>query len=464
MLRSAQPPDEVVEIPDNGNSAVENLLEVLEQRWNNTKWADSTRVIVPLKNNLGWIVRDWESRRNKHDLFWVRKDENEYNVWVVHASDIWIMIVQHNGLMDDYPDGITTNNHKKEWYELTKKTDTTYDNNGKSWFGKGIVEEQQGIYFDPIHTHLEKVLDNTHSQYERRRHVKRLHNIIHGLVVKNEYAVYKYPGLLSHIHQLVKKYTSKRIKQNQAEEKISKCENEIFSTIINIFHVCWAQLLFLKKEYRFLTENQNTVDELWDLFQFGEPKVLETVGWYLKSRYGRRGKSINDDEMQIVLKRYISGSRLNNFRSSLDKLIEEKSLILDDYYIMKRYLESNSQDAKGLLSDSLHRTLEKIDDTIAELKDKKDKKEVTPKIPEGITRQHVLAALEWIKEHGVPKKWVPNYYFFFHEGKRYSPKYVLINAIKNATQNDYPSGEFTEAEAMDFLKKFGFEVLLEPYT
>ncbi len=82
-------------------------------------------------------------------------------------------------------------------------------------------------------------------------------------------------------------------------------------------------------------------------------------------------------------------------------------------------------------------------------------------IPRNITREHVLRALREIDERrrkGEPvresRKW-----FLLHNGKRYPPKHAISLANKYANGYELPASEFITDDAVNYLRKLGFEVI-----
>jgi len=80
-------------------------------------------------------------------------------------------------------------------------------------------------------------------------------------------------------------------------------------------------------------------------------------------------------------------------------------------------------------------------------------------IPREIERQHILQALAHIDQHGEPPGRGARRFLLRHEGKSYSPKYVVSRACKFATGKLLPSEDFSGGqETNGFLKRMGFQV------
>ena len=62
-------------------------------------------------------------------------------------------------------------------------------------------------------------------------------------------------------------------------------------------------------------------------------------------------------------------------------------------------------------------------------------------IPQNITREHLLQAIEQIDREGVPPRKKSKYYDVLHNGNRYPPKYVLSlgNLFANGEELDHYS-------------------------
>lgn len=82
-------------------------------------------------------------------------------------------------------------------------------------------------------------------------------------------------------------------------------------------------------------------------------------------------------------------------------------------------------------------------------------------IPSNITRDHVLQAIQEIKDTSIPPQRESVNYDLIVEGKRYPPKYVISIANKYANGPELDSKLFDAIEAKTFLPKLGFEVKLK---
>ncbi len=80
-------------------------------------------------------------------------------------------------------------------------------------------------------------------------------------------------------------------------------------------------------------------------------------------------------------------------------------------------------------------------------------------IPNNLTKQNVLDAIEYIEQNGVPdRNQSTKYDVVSDSGKKYPPKYVVAVANHLANKVDISGEEFTTIEANNFLKKLGILV------
>ncbi|GIP52922.1 HNH endonuclease [Paenibacillus vini] len=78
-------------------------------------------------------------------------------------------------------------------------------------------------------------------------------------------------------------------------------------------------------------------------------------------------------------------------------------------------------------------------------------------IPKNIRREHILEAIMYIDEHGVPHKRESTKYDLLYNNKRYPPKYVIARA--NVCANGEELYEFSGGDQTnDVLKNLGFDV------
>ena len=63
-------------------------------------------------------------------------------------------------------------------------------------------------------------------------------------------------------------------------------------------------------------------------------------------------------------------------------------------------------------------------------------------IPENITREHIIKAIERIGEEGVPPNRESKKYLLVYNGKYYPPKYVISLANKYANGRELDHFEF----------------------
>lgn len=81
-------------------------------------------------------------------------------------------------------------------------------------------------------------------------------------------------------------------------------------------------------------------------------------------------------------------------------------------------------------------------------------------IPNEIKRKHVLLAMEFIDDQGVPKKREATKYHVLHDGKHYPAKYVISLACERATSVALLPSEFNGGEMSNrFLRHLGFDVV-----
>jgi hypothetical protein len=81
-------------------------------------------------------------------------------------------------------------------------------------------------------------------------------------------------------------------------------------------------------------------------------------------------------------------------------------------------------------------------------------------IPENITREDILKAIEEIDQEGIPPKRGATKYDIKHGNNYYPPKYTISLANKYAngsilSSNDFYGGE----ESNSFLRRRGFEIV-----
>ena len=83
-------------------------------------------------------------------------------------------------------------------------------------------------------------------------------------------------------------------------------------------------------------------------------------------------------------------------------------------------------------------------------------------IPEGITREHVLKAINEINREGIPPKHQAQNTFLALEGKKYPVKYVVLKAAQVAGIN-LSIKDFTTVEAKNYLKRLEFNIVKEEW-
>jgi len=81
-------------------------------------------------------------------------------------------------------------------------------------------------------------------------------------------------------------------------------------------------------------------------------------------------------------------------------------------------------------------------------------------IPENITREHILRALEEIDHNGIPESRKSTRYYLASGGKQYPPKYVISLANKYANGPELNPANFSGGpEANSFLRRRGFHTV-----
>lgn len=82
------------------------------------------------------------------------------------------------------------------------------------------------------------------------------------------------------------------------------------------------------------------------------------------------------------------------------------------------------------------------------------------KIPDNIAREHILKAIEYIDENGVPQKRQSTKYDLLYKEKRYPPKYVISIANKYINGKEHNSQEFYGGKQSNgFLRERGFDIV-----
>lgn len=83
-------------------------------------------------------------------------------------------------------------------------------------------------------------------------------------------------------------------------------------------------------------------------------------------------------------------------------------------------------------------------------------------IPNNISKDHILKAIEYVKKNGVPNHRQSAWFFLKHDGENYPPKYVISIANKFANGEELSSLSFSGGnEANNFLQELEFEVTQE---
>jgi len=85
-------------------------------------------------------------------------------------------------------------------------------------------------------------------------------------------------------------------------------------------------------------------------------------------------------------------------------------------------------------------------------------------IPKNIKREHILKALKEIDETGIPDKRASRKYNLEYQGKYYPVKLVISLAHKYVTGEELALSQFNAIEAVNYLKKLGFNIVETPTT
>ena len=84
-------------------------------------------------------------------------------------------------------------------------------------------------------------------------------------------------------------------------------------------------------------------------------------------------------------------------------------------------------------------------------------------IPENISKESVLNALDDIRKDGIPQDRHSDKYYLLHDSFLYPPKYVLTIANKFVNSKELDSTEFSGGpESNEFLEKLGFTLVRKP--
>ena len=81
-------------------------------------------------------------------------------------------------------------------------------------------------------------------------------------------------------------------------------------------------------------------------------------------------------------------------------------------------------------------------------------------IPENITREHIIKAIEEIDNSEVPSERNSEIYDLEYDNKKYPPKYVISLANKYANDRELNPSAFSGGdESNGFLKSLGFTII-----
>ena len=78
-------------------------------------------------------------------------------------------------------------------------------------------------------------------------------------------------------------------------------------------------------------------------------------------------------------------------------------------------------------------------------------------IPKNIRVEHILKALTFIDNNGVPKNRFSRYYLLKYKNLDYPPKYVFTIANKYINGAELSSKDFNAVEAKDYLLRLDFK-------
>ena len=83
-------------------------------------------------------------------------------------------------------------------------------------------------------------------------------------------------------------------------------------------------------------------------------------------------------------------------------------------------------------------------------------------IPENITRDEIIKAIEYIKQNKVPQKYQSRDYDLVYKGDKYPPKYTIAVADSLVNNREEIIINFNAAQARKFLLKLRFDVVAKP--
>ena len=81
-------------------------------------------------------------------------------------------------------------------------------------------------------------------------------------------------------------------------------------------------------------------------------------------------------------------------------------------------------------------------------------------IPNNITLENVISAIEFIDNNNVPRKRVSRDWFLVYNDQQYPPKYCISIANQFANGQELNSSDFVTSEAVNYLIRLGF-ILIE---
>jgi len=80
-------------------------------------------------------------------------------------------------------------------------------------------------------------------------------------------------------------------------------------------------------------------------------------------------------------------------------------------------------------------------------------------IPQNITREHIIKAIEEAERQDIPKARLTYRNYLEYNSKHYPPKYIVCLANKYANERELNAAELYSKESRLFLKSLGFNVL-----
>jgi len=325
--------------------------------------------IIDLRDDLGWIYRgdDEVKKGGSNPIYWIKKvKEKEYRVMLMRAEDIWLYIINEQGMINDLSSGLTKKNHKNEWGDLTGRLVRTHSNYGKELAEKGVICKNKKFYTSPLGKHYNKCVDKRENSGERLTCAIVLKEYIHSIVRKSRYNVYEYPYFMSLLFDyLMSEGSQDKTLSSEYEYDVQNIK-EIYKTILEIYKLIWAQIFFINDDVEWIKKNPILKEELWELFQLPQPKggksgivnenhwnlimlrisnVGVIVQWYLEKLYGKE-RRIPDDECTFIIHKCLEGGgEVCIYTEFLDRLITDKMLNIENYKRIEEHLKLGKKTA-----------------------------------------------------------------------------------------------------------------------